>query len=107
MRLTFTLRTSSYDEATGLTSETVATIAGEAILKSDAEPVMYAEAKLVPSLAPMLLFTPDDYPKRAYTTEFLMPGDETTLNGVPMTVKAVRPIAPDGFVVAAYVIVGA
>lgn len=106
--LTFT-RTSpgTYDPLTDLTTAaTVTTVAGEAIVVRG-DPQRYRALELSMSTALTLFFTPTVYALRAFTTDFVQPGDTTTLNGLAMTVRDVSPIAPDGMVIAARIIVSA
>lgn len=96
-----------YDPATDTWSAgSVTTITGSAIqVKGD--PQKYQALELVMSTNPTLLFTPSVYPLRAFTEEFVLPGDHVDWNGVTFTVKDVDPVAPDGFVIVARIVVGA
>lgn len=69
-------------------------------------PDQYVPLSLNLSTMPTLLFTPQQYPLRAHTPEFVMPGDIAPWNGVDFVVKAVYPIAPDGNVIMARVVIG-
>jgi hypothetical protein len=64
------------------------------------DPVQYAALGLVLDTTPVIGFTPNGYPLKAFTPEFVLPGDTTPINGVPFTVvKLLKVVAPDGFVV--------
>lgn len=96
----FTRTTQGTEQSDGtFSAPTTSTITGDGILvKSD--PQEYAAAGLLLLSGPTVLFTPTDYPLRAYTEEFVLPGDVTTINGVDFTVSAVlKVVAPDGYVV--------
>lgn len=88
------------------TSPTSTTITGSAFQKRS-NPQRYAALGLNLSTMPTLFFTPDDYELMAYTTEFVLPGDSVDWNDLTFKVEAVDPIAPDGFVIAANLIVSA
>lgn len=90
----------TFDPLTGNFGPPVVTaITGEGFVMSG-DPEQYAALGLVLDTTPVVGFTPDDYPLRAYTPEFVLPGDSTVLNGVPFTVvKLLKVVAPDGFVV--------
>lgn len=63
-------------------------------------PEEYAALGLILDTTPVIGFTPADYPLRAFTPDFVLPGDVTQLNGVPFTVaKLLKVVAPDGFVI--------
>lgn len=93
-------RPGTYSESTDTWSAPTSTvISGEGIVMSG-DPEEYAAQELVLSTTPMIGFTPDAYPLRAFTPEFVMPGDTTPINGVTFTVaKILKVVAPDGFVV--------
>lgn len=102
----FTHTKPNLDEVTGQITPTTSQISGQAFLISRGDPLEYEALKLLPSMAPTLFFVPEGYPLKAYTPEFLLPGDTCVFNGVPMTVRAVYGItAPDGYVVCCYVII--
>jgi hypothetical protein len=90
----------TFDPITGTFGAPIVTaITGEGILMSG-DPEQYAALGLVLDTTPVIGFTTDDYPLRAYTPEFVLPGDGTVLNGVPFTVvKLLKVVAPDGFVI--------
>lgn len=103
---TFT-RTSAgtYDGATGTWSgPATTTITGSAI-QVRGTPQRYQALELVLSTMPTLFFTPDDYPLLANTDAFVLAGDTVVWTGDTYTVKDVDPIAPDGYVIAARIIV--
>jgi hypothetical protein len=107
MSVTFT-RTDpgTYDPETGIhTSPTSSTITGSAIqVRGDAQ--RYAAQELNLSTMPTLLFTPYDYDLSAFSSAFVRPGDTVVWRTVTYTVKDVEPIAPDGVVILARIIVG-
>lgn len=79
-------------------------ITGNAIqVKGD--PQRYEALGLTLSTMPTLLFAPTGYPLRAFTPEFVMPGDYVEWNGILATVKDVSTVSPDGTVVIARIIV--
>lgn len=90
----------AYDEATGTSSPpTETTIPGEGMFV-EGDPDQYAAEELVPSINPCVLFAPTAYPLKAFTPEFVMPGDVASLNGVNFTVKKILKVtAPDGYVI--------
>ena len=89
-----------FDPATGnFSSPVVTTIAGEGILMTG-DPEQYAALGLVLETTPVVGFTPSVYPLRAYTPEFVLPGDTAPINGVTFTAKKIlKVVAPDGFVI--------
>lgn len=97
----------TYDEALDrFVGASTTTIIGSAIQVSG-DPQRYAALGLVLSTSPTLFFTPTAYNLRAFTPDFVVPGDIVTWNDTDFTVKDVKPIAPDGIVVAARIIAGA
>jgi hypothetical protein len=102
--VTFTRRTVTMDESTGQTTETTSTITGGAI-QVRGRPDTYRALSLIESSAPTLLFTPTTYNLHAGSDEFVMPGDEVTWAGETYTARDVSPVAPDGFVIAARIVV--
>lgn len=75
------------------------TITGGGIVTSG-DPEEYAANSLIVSTTPCVNFTPTAFPLKAFTTEFVMPGDVIVLNGEPFTVvKLLKIVAPDGAVV--------
>jgi len=103
--LTFTRETqSAFDAATDTATLVTTTITGEAV-QVPGNPQRYAALGLKLDTMPTLLVTPSAYPLRAYTDEFIKPGDTVEWNEILWTVKDVDPIAPDGTVVCAYVVV--
>lgn len=95
-----------YDPPTGAWSDpTTTTITGEGIVKKDGDPARYLALNLILAQAPTIFFTPHTN-LRAWTPEFVMPGDTTVLNGITFTVRDVAPFAPDGkYVVTSNIIV--
>lgn len=97
----------TYDPATDTwTGGSTSTITGSAI-QVRGDPQKYLALELIMSTNPTLLFTPTVYPLRANTAEFVQAGDTVVWTGVTFTVKDVDPVAPDGFVVIARIVVGA
>lgn len=90
----------TYDEAHDTwTAPSTTAIAGEGILMSG-DPEEFAAQELILDTTPVVGFTPATYPLRAYTPEFVMPGDQTVINNVLFTVaKILKVVAPDGFVI--------
>lgn len=88
-----------YVEATdSWTAPSTSAIAGEGILMSG-DPEEFAAQELILETTPVVGFTPEDYPLRAFTPEFVLPGDKTVINSVDFTVaKLLKVVAPDGFV---------
>lgn len=90
----------TYDGATETWSNPVTTaIAGEGILMSG-DPEEFAAQELILETTPVVGFTPEGYPLRAFTPEFVLPGDKTVINNVGFTVaKLLKVVALDGFVI--------
>lgn len=102
MSMTFT-RTVQGDEDTGgnLGAPTITTIVGEGMLVAG-DPQEYAAVGLAIISGPTVLFTPSDYLLQAFTSEFVLPGDKTTINSIEFTVsKILKVVAPDGYVIMA------
>lgn len=102
--ITFTRVTQTQDEATGLLTPVTTTITGEAV-QVRGNPQRYAALGLRLDTMPTLLVTPSTYPLLAHTGAFVLPGDTTEWNGESYTVKDVDPVAPDGRVIVARVVV--
>lgn len=84
----------------------ITTISGGGIVMTG-DPEEYAANNLIVSTTPLVGFTPSVYPLRAFTTEFVMPGDTTPINGVTFTVvKILKVVAPDGGVIYSKIAVG-
>lgn len=82
------------------------TITGSAVqVKGNAQ--RYADLGLVLATMPTLFFTPTDYALAAGGTSFVLPGDTVSWCGTTYTVRDVDPIAPDGYVIAARIVVSA
>ena len=98
----------TYDPATDTwSSPSESSIPGEGILVAG-DPEQYAAEELILSANPCVLFAPTTYPLRAFTPEFVLPGDKVTLNAVDFTVKKVlKVVAPDGYVIISRIAVGA
>ncbi|MBK8006752.1 MAG: hypothetical protein IPK12_23470 [Gemmatimonadetes bacterium] len=102
--LTFTRTTQVHDPEIGSVTPTTSTITGEGIVvKGDVQ--RYKSLGLVESVAPCVLFTPASYPLKAFTDEFVQPGDTVDLLGTTYTVRDVQPTCPDGYVIVARIIV--
>lgn len=93
---TRTTRTHSLADDTFTVVET--TIEGVAI-RTPGDPILYRELGLVEAEAPTLLWVPATY---GDTPE---PGDTVTWNGLGYTVRHVDPLAPDGVVIQARVVI--
>jgi hypothetical protein len=100
---TFTRRSQSFD-TDGNSTESVTTIEGEAIQISG-KPATYARLGLSASQAPTLLFTPENYELRAWSNEFVLPGDEIEWAGSTFIARDVETLAPDGYVVLGWIVV--
>lgn len=98
----------TYDEATDTSgAPTETTIPGTGMFVR-ADPQQYTAEELNISADPCLLFAPNTYPLKAYTPDFVLPGDQVTLNGLDWAVKKILSVvAPDGFVIIARIAVGA
>jgi hypothetical protein len=104
---TFTRKASTFSASDETFSSPVtSTITGNAIqVRGKAD--RYRELGLSLSTEPTLFFTPTTYPLAANGSEFVLPGDTVSWASKTYTVKDVDPIAPDGYVIAARIIVGA
>jgi hypothetical protein len=102
--ITFTRRSQAFADETGLSTETVTTITGHAVQVRGAA-ATYARLGLSETQAPTLLITPTTYGLRAWSDEFVRPGDEVEWAGGSFVVQDVAPIAPDGVVIAARVVI--
>jgi len=103
---TFTRRTQTQDLTTGLTTAVVTAIDGDAI-QVRGDPRRYQALGLVLDTMPTLLFSPTIYGLRANGSEFVQPGDRVSWANKDYTVKDVDPVAPDGVVIIARIVVGA
>lgn len=89
-----------------MSAQSTSTITGSAIqVRGDS--ARYRDLGLVLSTMPTLLVTPSAYPLKANTDEFVLPGDTVEWNDQTLTVKDVDPVAPDGYVIVARIIVAA
>lgn len=102
--ITFTRRARTLDPSTGRTTVTETTVTGTAIMVAG-DPHQYAALGLIEEQAPTLLFSPTSYNLRAGTDEFVKPGDVVDWLDTLYTVRAVRCVAPDGFVIVARIVV--
>jgi hypothetical protein len=92
---------SGYDPATDsyAVEPVTVTIPGGGIVTTG-DPEQYAAASLVLETTPLVKFTPTSYPLKAFTDEFVLPGDVTTINDNAFTVvKILKTVAPDGGVI--------
>jgi hypothetical protein len=107
MAVTFTRNSSgTYTASTGTWSgASTSSVTGSAIQVRGKE-LRYRELGLSLAHNHTLLFTPSAYPLRANTDEFVMPGDTVSWTGNTYVVKDVDPVAPDGYVIVARIIVG-
>jgi hypothetical protein len=98
---TFTRRTATYDATTDTQTVAESTIAGSAI-QVRGDPRRYVALGLVLSEMPTLFFAPATY------GECPAPGDTVVWpdGGDTWAVRDVDPIAPDGVVIAARVVIG-
>lgn len=87
-------------------ASTPTTIEGSAIQKRP-NLQRYQALGLALSTSLTLLFTPDDYELKAFTTDFVQPGDTVEWNDATYVIRDVLPVAPDGFVICADLIVSA
>lgn len=96
----FTRTVQSTEAADGtFGAPTITTISGDGMLVKG-DPQEYIAQGLTLMSGPTVLFTPDTYPLRVYTAEFVLPGDTTEINGVTFTVSAILlVVAPDGYVI--------
>lgn len=101
---TFTRRAITVSESDGSSTVAETTIDGIA-MQFTGKPDTYRRLSLTESQAPMLFFTPTDYPLYAHTAEFVQVGDTVEWNGQTYTALDVDPFAPDGFVIFAYIVV--
>ncbi len=102
---TFTRRRKTFDETTGLSTDTVTSISGSAIITTSGKSEGYVRLGLSPSAAPLILFTPDNYDLKAYTDEFVLPGDEIEILDLTWKARDVLPVSIDGFVILGKIIV--
>lgn len=103
MSTTFTHTTPGiYDAATDTWSapEIAETVSGEAT-QTKGDPEQYRALSLVESEAPTLLWAPNTYGDAAPD-----PGWTVTWADVEYVVKAVDPVAPDGVVIVAKIVIG-
>ena len=97
--VTFTRTTTTYtDPTTGATTVATSTVVGQA-MRVRGRPYTYQALSLIESEAPTLFFTPTTY------GECPQPGDTVTWANIAYRVRDVDPIAPDGVVIAARIVV--
>lgn len=95
----------AYDASTDTAAPpTKSTIAGVCI-KSKSNPQRYGALGLDLVTMPTLFVVPSVFPLRAYSPEFVLPGDVVVWNGVSYTVKDCDPLALDGGVISARIVV--
>lgn len=104
--ITFTRRTSSgYDGSTDQSVVVETTITGNAI-QVRGDPRRYKALGFVLSTMPTLFFTPTEYGLEANGSDFVQPSDTVVWGSRTYTVRDVDPIAPDGVVIAARIVIG-
>ncbi len=101
---TFTRTAVTYDETLDSSTASTTSITGSAI-QVRGRPETYRALSLIESQAPTLLFTPTDYDLHAGSSEFVKPGDTVSWAGQTFTVKDVNPVAPDGVVIVARIVI--
>ena len=102
MAITFTRTTRTYTAATDTATVSSSTVTGSAI-QVRGDPQRYAALGLVLTTMPTLFWAPTTY------GEVPLPGDTVVwpeTGGSTYTVRDVDPIAPDGVVIAARVVIG-
>jgi len=98
--VTFTWTVSTTDPLTGETTTVVSSVAGHAVQDHGAtSPEEYQRLALVESEAPTLFFTPTTVGEKPEL------GATCTWGGDAFTVRSVRPFAPAGTALGAYVVV--
>lgn len=98
MSVTFSRTTQTYTPTTGTMTSATTTVVGNAVrVRGDAE--VYKSLGLIQSEAPTLFFTPTTY------GQCPQPGDTVNWSSTTYTVRDVNPIAPDGTVIAARVVI--
>jgi hypothetical protein len=103
--ITFSRVTQAYDPTTGSVTPTVRTFDGEGIMKR-ADPAKFKAGTLISSASAMLIFECESYGYKAYSDDFVREGDTTEILGTTWTVAEVNPVAIDGLVILAYILVG-
>lgn len=99
--ITFTRTTQTYDAATDTMTPVTTTVTGEAV-RVKGDPQRYQALGLRLDTMPTLLFTPTTYgevPEPGDTVVWPLTGGDT------YTVKDVDPVAPDGVVILARVVI--
>ena len=104
--VTFTRVAMTIDATTDVATASTTTITGNA-MQVRGNPQRYKELGLTLGTMPTLFFAPTNYNLDVFSTDFVQPGDTVTWASKVYTVKDVDPIAPDGVVIAARIIVGA
>lgn len=104
--ITFTRKTETYDASTDTyTNIVTSTVTGNAIAVRG-NPERYRALGLALTKSPTLFFSPTEYGLRAFSSDFVQPGDTCSWAGQTFTAQDVDPIAPDGIVIAARIIIG-
>lgn len=104
MAVTFTRRTRTIAESTGLSSETETTIEGSCMELMSGQNDLYESAKLTREQGRLLMFTPTAY------GDTIEVGDEVEWpedSGDVFSAKAVKHLRPDGVVILSYAVVAA
>jgi hypothetical protein len=97
--ITFTRSTQSISESTGLAgAPTSSTISGSAVQAKE-DPKRYERLSLQLGGKRTLLFTPSTY------GDSVLAGDTATWGSASVTVEGVENIAPDGEIIASYIVV--
>lgn len=99
-------RAGAYDFATDRPGGVVVTTITGSAYQARGNPARYMALGLVLSTMPTLLFTPTAYGLRANSPEFVLPGDTVLWATQVFTVRDVDPVAPDGVVIMARIVVG-
>jgi len=101
MAVTFTHTTpGTYDATTDTTTSPVTTTVTGNAMQVRGDPETYKALGLVEYEAPTLLFVAQTY------GEVPQVGDTTDWASITYTVKSVQPLAPDGYVILARVVIG-
>ena len=103
--ITFTRTRHTHSPETETLTPVTTTITGNAF-QVRANPARYTALGLVLSESPTLLFTPTNYNLKAFSDEFVQVGDTTSWNDETFTALDVDPVAPDGLVIMARIVIG-
>ena len=103
--ITFHRITQNVVPTTGYVTPILRTFQGNGIFKRR-DPQVYKDLGLVAEASATILFECETYGYRAYSEDFVQPGDTTEILGIKWTAKSVNPVAIDGLVILAYIVVG-